>query len=109
VVAVALCGAVGTGAVAPAAARDMPFDSKIRLKNAFPAFHGKVKSDGDMCVANRKVRMFKEKRGEDKLLGKDRTDADGYWEVLQEPGSGVYYDKVNQYANVSTWLVCLAS
>ena len=105
--AVAIGGTVALGAVVPAAAGDMPFDSKIRLKNAFPAFHGKVKSDSDMCVANRKVRMFKEKKGEDKLLGKDRTDVDGYWEVLQEPGSGVYYAKVNQYANESTGLVCL--
>jgi hypothetical protein len=105
--AASIAGTVAIGAVVPAGGQDMPFESKIRLKNAFPAFHGKVKSDSDLCVANRKVRLFKEKKGEDKVLGKDRTDSGGYWEVLKDPKSGVYYAKVNQYANESTGLVCL--
>jgi hypothetical protein len=97
------------GAMVPASARDMPFESKIRLKNAFPAFHGKVKSDSPSCIANRKVRLFKEKRGkgDDKLLGKDRTDSSGYWEILKTPKSGVYYAKVNQFSDESTGLSCL--
>jgi hypothetical protein len=105
----AIGGLAVFGAAMPAVARDMPFESKIRLKNAFPAFHGKVKSDSPSCIANRKVRLFKEKRGkgDDKLLGKDRTDSSGYWEILKTPKSGVYYAKVNQFSDESTGLSCL--
>ncbi len=85
----------------------MPFESKIRLTERFPAFHGKVKSDSDQCVANRKVRMFKQKPGADKVLGKARTDSAGKWQILREPGSGVYYAKVNEYANEALKLDCL--
>jgi len=105
--ALGLTGVVAIGAVAPAGAQDMPFESKIRLKNGFPAFHGKVKSDSADCIANRKVRLFKVKPGEDKLLGKDRTDVEGRWEILRTPKSGIYYAKVNQFAQQSPQLVCL--
>jgi len=108
VVATALAAVAGLAAVAPAAvAQDMPFDSKIRLTERFPFAHGKVKSDSPDCIANRKVRLFKEKSGEDKVLGKARTDMDGKWTIEKTPKSGVYYAKVNQYANESTGLVCL--
>lgn len=103
-----LIGILALAAVAPSAlGGDMPFESKIRLTDRFPAFHGKVKSDSDQCIANRKVRMFKEKPGADKVLGKTRTDYAGKWQVLKEPGSGVYYAKVNQYSNESLNLSCL--
>lgn len=52
--------------------------------------------------------MFKQKNGEDKVLGKDRTDFEGKWQVLDEPGSGVYYAKVNQFSDESTGLACAA-
>ena len=98
---------VALAAAVPASAQDMTYDSKIRLKNAAPAFHGKVKSESTLCVPNRKVRLFKAKRGEDdKLLGKTRTDSEGRWEILKTPKSGVYYAKVNQFE--STSYNCLA-
>jgi hypothetical protein len=101
-------GALTLGAAVPAGA-DMPFISKIRLKESFPAFHGLVKSDSDGCVANREVRLFKERRnGEDKVLGKTRTMADGKWEILVDPlKSGVYYAKVNQAGTEETGITCL--
>jgi hypothetical protein len=87
---------VMAAAVAPAAAGDMPVDTKLILRNSYPAFHGKVRADHDVCVAGRKVRLFKERPGEDKLLGKDRADAKGYWQVTEEPKSGVYYAKTRE-------------
>jgi len=102
-----LGGVLAIGAVMPATAQDMPFESKIRLKNTAPAFHGKVKSDSPSCIAGRKVRMFRAKKGEDKVLGKTRTDAQGKWQVLHEPKSGVYYAKVNEFAQEESQLVCL--
>ncbi len=105
---ITLASVLLTGAVAPAGAQDMPFASKIRLKDGFPAFHGEVKSDSPDCVANRKVRLFKEKSGPDKLLGKARTNAAGKWKILKTPKSGVYYAKVNEFAVETPQLVCLA-
>lgn len=100
--------AAGLAAVAPAAiAQDMPYESKIRLTERAPFAHGKVKSDSPSCIANRKVRLFKVKPGEDKVLGKTRTDSEGKWTILKTPKSGVYYAKVNQYADESTGLSCL--
>jgi len=105
--ALALTAAIAIGALTPATAQDMPFESKIRLKDSFPAFHGKVKSDSSQCIFDRKIRLFKVKSGEDKVLGKTRTDAEGRWEILMEPKSGVYYAKVNQFDDEATMLVCL--
>ncbi len=107
-VATAIAAVAGFAAMAPAAiAQDMPFDSKIRLTERAPFAHGKVKSDSPDCIGNRKVRLFKEKPGDDKVLGKARTGSDGKWQILDDPTSGVFYAKVNQYANESTGLYCL--
>ncbi len=103
---VATIAAVAFGAAA-APAQDMPFESKIRLTERAPFAHGKVQSDSPDCIANRKIRLFKEKSGSDKVIGKTRTGSDGKWTIMKTPKSGVYYAKVNQYANESTGLYCL--
>ena len=106
--AAALAIAAGFAALAPAATgHDMPFASKIRLTERAPFAHGKVKSDSPDCIANRKIRLFVEKKNGDKVLGKTRTGSDGKWQILKTPKSGVYYAKVNQYANPATGLSCL--
>lgn len=94
--ALALTGSAMAAAVSPAAAGDMPVDTELVLRNSAPAFHGKVRADDDRCVAGRKVRLFRVKPGDDKLLGKDLADGKGYWEVPKAPKSGVYYAKVKE-------------
>lgn len=108
VAAMTISGAIALGAAVPASAGDMPYESKIRLKNSFPAFHGLVKSDGSACIANREVRLFREQDGEDNKIGKTRTDSEGKWEILKEPKSGVFYAKVNEYGNEELELLCLS-
>ena len=96
---IALGGVAAATAIAPAAAQDVPeVVTKLKLRNSAPAFHGKVKADTDVCTTGRKVRLFKVKPGEDKLLGKDRADMKGRWEILKTPKSGVYYAKAKQVA-----------
>lgn len=104
----ALSCTIALGGIAPAAAQDMPFESKIKIGNGPPAFHGKVKSDSPECIVNRKVRVFRVREGDDKLLGKDRTDMDGKWEVLVNLKGGAYYAKVNEYARETPQLLCLS-
>jgi len=97
--------ALGVGAAAPALA-DTKYDSKIRVANSFPAFHGKVKSDVELCVEDRRVIMYSEMPGEDDVLGKTRTDGEGGWKVKVEPTSGVFYAKVRKGGSASLGIVC---
>ena len=73
-------------------------DSKVTISKKAPAFHGRVKSDKQPCVEQRKVELFKARRHRpDKLLGKDHTNHQGRWEVDVNPlRPGGYYAKVTR-------------
>lgn len=78
------------------------FDSKLIMRATAPAFHGKVKSDSDDCVAQRKVKLLRRKRRgrPARLLGTDRTNGNGEWAVT-EPNdftlrSGIYFSRVTK-------------
>ena len=106
----ALSAAGLTAAVSPAAAGDMPVETKLIIRNSAPAFHGKVRAGDDRCVAGRKVRLFRVKPGDDKLLGKDLADGKGYWEVPKAPKSGAYYAKTREIqagGEESSTVLCL--
>src|SRR5438876_760789 len=83
-------------AVPALATHTVKFDSSIQIGAGPPAFHGKVKSENHGCVQDRKVRVFKAKRGADRLLGRGRTNRRGHWRIVLDPppGSGAYYAKV---------------
>ena len=106
--ALVICGSmIGVAA----ATNTVEIDSRIILRESFPAFHGKVKSHNSACLAPRRVKLFKEKRnGDKKLLGKTQTDSAGKWEVLVDPlKSGVYYAIVKKRTEgtAGTIFVCL--
>lgn len=106
----ALSGAVMAAVVVSAVASSPPVETTLVLRNTAPAFHGKVHADNDVCVAGRKVRLYKVKPGEDKLLGKDLADGKGLWEVLKPPKSGVYYAKTKEISaggEESSTVLCL--
>ena len=74
------------------------YESHIGISEMPPAFHGDVDAEVPQCVPGRIVRLYREKPGDDKLLGQDQTDGTGEW-AITEPGdftlkSGVYYAKV---------------
>ena len=74
------------------------YESHIGISDMAPAFHGDVDAEVPQCVPNRIVRLYRERTGEDKLLGQDQTDGTGEW-AITEPDeftlkSGVYYAKV---------------
>ena len=93
------------------ATNTVQIDSTIKLRNNFPAFHGKVTSPNQACADNRLVKMFKKKRsGGRKLLGKTHTDINGKWEVIVDPlSSGAYLAVVKQReeGTAGTIFVCL--
>jgi len=109
----AVCGsaALVTAAVAaiPAFGAVVKYDSKVTIRSTAPAFHGHVSSESPACEPRRRVKLFKQRPGTDKLLGKDRTDHEGRWKIEVEPlKSGAYYAKVTRRAEgaAGTTFVC---
>ena len=98
-------------AVAPALATNTEtIESSIVIRNHFPAFHGRVKSDNDACIQSREVKLFKERRsGSKKLLGKTSSDLEGKWQVILDPlKSGAYFAVVTkrEEGTAGTIFVC---
>ena len=89
--ALALLGTTSPGL----ATQTVKFDSKVTMPPNAPAFHGRVKSSKHACEVHRKVKLFKQRPGPDKLLGKDRSNRRGKWKVIVDPlNPGSYYAKV---------------
>ena len=73
------------------------FPTKVSIAEQAPAFHGKVKSDTQECIEDRKVKLMRRKRAGRpvKVLGRDRTEDNGRW-AITEPDeftlkSGIYF------------------
>jgi hypothetical protein len=102
-------GATALIAVPALATQTVKIDSKVTISSKAPAFHGKVKSSNQACEIHRTVKLYKQRNGADKLLGKDKTNHDGKWEIELEPlKSGAYYAKVKRRSEgtAGTIFVC---
>ena len=68
-------------------------DGVVKIRESFPAFHGRVLAENGSCNGPRPVKLFERKRnGDRKLLGRTVSDLDGRWTVLVDPlGSGAYF------------------
>ncbi|HWO46961.1 MAG TPA: hypothetical protein VNM41_02790, partial [Solirubrobacterales bacterium] len=62
----------------------------------FPAFHGKLSSPRKACLGSRTVKMYRERNGSKKLLGRDTSEDNGKWAVPvgKNLTSGAYYATV---------------
>lgn len=93
------------------AGQTVELNSQVKIRNNFPAFHGKVKSQNAACTEQRRVKLFKQRRnGGRKLLGFDQTDNDGKWFVEVDPlKSGAYFAvaKRREEGTAGTIFVCL--
>jgi hypothetical protein len=70
--------------------------TKIVVSLKFPAFHGKLASPRKACLGSRKVKLYRERNGKKKLLGKDTSKDNGKWAVPAGKNltSGAYYATV---------------
>jgi hypothetical protein len=96
-------------AVPALATQRVKIDSKVTISSHRPAFHGHVRSDNDACESGRRVKLFKQRPGANKLLGKDRTNEHGRWVVRVQPlKSGAYRAKVVRRAEgtAGTIFIC---
>jgi hypothetical protein len=57
------------------------YSTKVIVSLKTPAFHGKLKSSRSACTSDRRVKLFRKKSGPDKLLGADRSNAEGKWSI----------------------------
>jgi hypothetical protein len=80
-------------------------DSKIILSADAPTFHGLVDSSSKHCIEGRRVKLLRITDGRDKVLGRARTDADGFWGILHAPKTGTYYAKVKRQT-ISNGIFC---
>ena len=70
--------------------------TKIVVSLKFPAFHGTLTSPRQGCLGSRKVKMYRERNGKKKLLGKDSSEDNGKWAIPAGKNltSGAYYATV---------------
>ncbi len=70
--------------------------TKIVVSLKFPAFHGKLTSPRKGCLGSRRVKIYREKSGKKKQLGKDTSEDNGKWAVPAGKNltSGAYYATV---------------
>jgi hypothetical protein len=70
--------------------------TKIVVSLKFPAFHGKLSSPRKACLGSRTVKMYRERNGKKKLLGRDTSEDNGKWAVPvgKNLTSGAYYATV---------------
>jgi len=84
------------------------YGTSLYMSKKFPAFHGKIHSANPFCIANRPVRVFRERPGKDKLLGSDRSEDNGRWSVKVNLISGAYYSRAPLYGSASLGITCNA-
>lgn len=88
--------AVLAAALLPAgSAAGSSYSTKIVVSLKFPAFHGTLVSGKSACATGRRVKIFREKSGPDKLLGTDKSNAKAKWSIPigKRLISGSYYAK----------------
>jgi hypothetical protein len=70
--------------------------TKIIVSLKYPAFHGTLQSSRKGCLGSRRVKLYREKSGPDKLLGTDQSEDNGKWSIPvgKKLASGSYYATV---------------
>jgi hypothetical protein len=88
--------AVGIASVPALTASGEPsanYETRVRISEREPAFHGRVQSTFEQCE-KRRVRLVRKGEDANKVMGRDRTDGKGQWKVPVDEltlKSGTYY------------------
>lgn len=95
---------------APASA-GRSYSTGISMSSKFPAFHGRLSSPYTYCEQNRKLKLYRQRMGADKLLGTALSESDGYWEIPigRRLTSGSYYATVTARTNAIVGVTCRAA
>ncbi|HSK49074.1 MAG TPA: hypothetical protein VK889_01125 [Solirubrobacterales bacterium] len=92
---------------APAAA-GRTYKTTLSMSSKFPAFHGRLSSPYTYCEQNRKLKLYRQRMGADKLLGTALSESDGYWEIPigNRLIGGSYYATVSARTNAVVGVTC---
>lgn len=93
----AVLAALTVAALAPALASGAGRNStRIVVSLKFPAFHGKLASPRHGCLGSRRVKMYRQRKGRRKLLGRSRSRDNGRWAIPvgRKLAPGAYYATV---------------
>jgi hypothetical protein len=111
-IAVALA-ATGMAVAAATATQTVHISSQVTIsRDLETAFHGRVLSPKPACRSDRTVKILRRVSGPDPVMGHDRTDARGRWdlEISGFAGAGMahFYAKVRRRAEgtAGTIFVC---
>jgi hypothetical protein len=91
--------ALGLALVAPllvatateGSAHNASFDSNVSIDYDPPNFEGRVRSERDRCERGRTVSVFKKRDGDDRLIGSDTTNDNGFYSVSKPGARGRFY------------------
>jgi hypothetical protein len=77
-------------------------DGVVKIRDSFPAFHGRVVAENGSCNGPRPVKLYERKRnGSRELLGRTMADLDGKWAVIVDPlASGAYFATAPEYDRI---------
>ncbi|MBK5221220.1 MAG: hypothetical protein JJE35_15795 [Thermoleophilia bacterium] len=86
------------------------FKTTVGISGKYPAFSGKLSSGNGYCKGYRKVKLWSEKGGPDKLLGTTTSDSYGNWaiDVSAKLSSGAYYASVTAKKSTEVAVACKA-
>jgi hypothetical protein len=89
----ALAALVASLCAGPAAAAARTYPTRILVSEKFPALHGVLRSHSAFCFARRRLIVYRDRRGEDKLVGRGWSHRNGAWKVSlgKKLGRGHYY------------------
>jgi hypothetical protein len=109
--AAAVCALAALALAAPAGAGNYEtFNTTVGISGKYPAFSGKLSSANGYCKGYSTVKLWSEKNGPDKLLGRTTSAAYGKWaiDVSAKLGSGAYYATVTAKKSAETGFACKA-
>lgn len=95
-------------ALAASASAGRSYSTGISMSNEFPAFHGRLSSPYAYCEQNRKLRLYRQQKGPDKLLDTTLSESDGYWEIPigRRLTGGSYYATATARTNAVVGVTC---
>ena len=79
----------------------------IKFKSGSQTFKGKLKAEKKLC-REQEVKLFRKRKGDDQIVGSDKTNPDGKWSVKEEGAKGKFYVQAKQKAQPSG-APCLAT
>jgi laminin B (domain IV) len=78
----------------------------LAYKGSKHKFSGKLTSGNEACKGDRRVKVFKKKKGPDSTVGSDNTSASGSYSISKKAIPGRYYAKTGSALRPEDGLLC---